>query len=190
MATVVSAFLDGENLVCRYESMLKAGRIPRADVVHIPGLLVWHPNMTKQFLCRFQRINFYQTVVGAVDEVDAAREKVADVRYRYSEGNVGGGGSLYPRLFKKQARGSKTKSVDINICVDLLRCVFSKNSEVVMLASGDGDYLPLVNEINRQGVQVWLFAFSDGLSRDLRFAADDFIDLDEIFFQPLPPNDA
>lgn len=58
---------------------------------------------------------------------------------------------------------------------------------VLMLMSGDGDYLPLIEEVSRRGVQVWLAAFSKRLSSALRYAADEFIDLDKHFFQPAPP---
>jgi uncharacterized LabA/DUF88 family protein len=55
--------------------------------------------------------------------------------------------------------------------------------DVLFLLSGDGDYLPLIEEITRSGKQVWVAAFSKGLNSNLRFAADEFFDLDEIFFK-------
>jgi uncharacterized LabA/DUF88 family protein len=47
---------------------------------------------------------------------------------------------------------------------------------------GDSDYVPLVQEVMRQGVQVWVAALSSGLSSSLRHAADGFYDLDPVFF--------
>lgn len=49
--------------------------------------------------------------------------------------------------------------------------------------SADGDYLPLIQEIMRQGKQVNLGAFSSGLNPQLPVAVDNFYDLDEIFLR-------
>lgn len=180
----VFGFVDGENLVLRYEDMLKDGATPKTDVIHIPGLLVWHPTITTIFNFSISRFSFYQTIVGDDNKLHEARQKISDVRYNYKESREKGGkGSLYPRLFNKRARGTKTKSVDINISVDILRNVMNKTGDVIFLLSGDGDYLPLIEEVMRHGKQVWLAAFSKGLSPNLRFAPDDFIDLDKIFFE-------
>ena len=184
----VFGFVDGENLLLRYEAMLKAGAVPKPDVIHLPGLLVWHPEMTRMFRCDFTRISFYQTIVGDQESIDTARSKVANIQYDYrSQVSSGGNGSLYPRLFKKQKNGTKTKSVDINISVDVLRTSMTRSGNVIFIVSGDGDYLPLVEEVNRHGLQVWLAAFSSGLSRDLRFASDEFFDLDRVFFEQSTP---
>ena len=90
---------------------------------------------------------------------------------------------MHPRVFKKERRNQKSKSVDINICTDALRHVYNKSCNSVYLLSEDGDYLPLVEEIMRQGVSVHLAAFSDGLNEDLMYAVDDFTDLDLLFFE-------
>ena len=186
MAHQVFGFVDGENLLLRYEDMVKNGAIPKPDVIHIPGLLVWHPSITTIFLSSISRIAFYQTIVGSQEKVDEARKKVCDVHYTYRYESASGTGSLYPRLFNKETKGMKTKSVDINISVDVLRSIMNGTGDVILLLSGDGDYLPLVEEVVRHGKQVWLGAFSKGLSPNLRFAADEFFNLDAIFFQPTP----
>jgi len=37
------AFVDGENLVCRFQAMRDAGRIPHDDMLHIPDVVAWRP---------------------------------------------------------------------------------------------------------------------------------------------------
>ena len=96
---------------------------------------------------------------------------------------IPGAGSLYTRLFKQEKRKAKTKSVDINVSVDVLRNIMNGTGDVILLLSGDGDYLPLLEEVGRHGKQVWLGAFSKDLNPNLRFAADEFINLDSIFFE-------
>jgi uncharacterized LabA/DUF88 family protein len=52
----------------------------------------------------------------------------------------------------------------------------------VYLASGDGDYLPLLQEVMRRGKQVEVLAFSSGLNEQLTYSVDRFLSLDEVFF--------
>ncbi|MDP3066862.1 MAG: NYN domain-containing protein, partial [Methanobacteriaceae archaeon] len=51
--------------------------------------------------------------------------------------------------------------------------------DVIVLASGDGDYTPLVEYLKNQGRRVEVMAFGKSTSTKLREIADNFIDLDE-----------
>jgi len=180
------AFVDGENLVLRYQDMVKDGAKPKEGVIHEQDTLVWHPEVTLFSFADYVRESFYQTIVGDTNRVDAVCEKVSSARYEFREGSTdpdAGNGTLRPRIFKKESKSAKTKSVDINLTVDALRHVADQQLDVVFLLSGDGDYLPVVEEIGRSGRQVWVGAFSKGLNKRLRFACDEFVDLDSIFFQ-------
>ena len=48
-----------------------------------------------------------------------------------------------------------------------------------MLASGDGDFVPLVEYLKMNGCQVEVITFGKSASGKLKEAADDFIDLDD-----------
>ena len=48
----------------------------------------------------------------------------------------------------------------------------------VILASGDGDYIPLLDYLKNFGVRVEVIAFGKSSSSKLIEAADDFIDMD------------
>lgn len=183
MTHKVHGFIDGENIVKRFEEMVSAGAIPKDDVLHQAGVLAWHPEITSMYMCEFTRICYYQTVYGDEDKLHTVRQTISGTAYKYISGPFSGGGRLAPRIFKKEGRSSKSKSVDINITVDVLRSAHMPSCEVIMLLSGDGDYLPLVEEAMRHGKQVWLCAFSSGLNRDLKYAVDDFFDLDKVFFK-------
>lgn len=179
-------FVDGENLVTRYQKMIEEGYKPRLKTTHIRDVLIWHPQITHTFLSDIVRLSYYQTVVGDDLKVDEIQERIAGVQFDYSPENQGENthysGSLHPKLFKKEARSAKTKSVDINLTVDVMRHAADPRIDVIFLLSGDGDYVPLLQEVARSGKQVWLAAFSSGLNRRLRYAADEFINLDDIFF--------
>jgi uncharacterized LabA/DUF88 family protein len=183
----VIGFADGENLVFRYQDMIKDGEITEAGVIHVPDLLVWHPLITQQNLCDIGRITYYQTAAGDELKIDELSQRIAQTQYTYEVSNDTNGpngiGTLRPKIFKKPARSTKTKSVDINITVDMLRQAYGNHFDVLFLLSGDGDYLPLVEEAIRRGKQIWIAAFSKGLNKDMRYAADEFIDLDALFFK-------
>ncbi len=65
----------------------------------------------------------------------------------------------------------------------MLRYSQNPQIDVLLLLSGDGDYVPLIEEASRNGKQVWVAAFSDGLNSRIPLIVDEFIDLDEIFFK-------
>jgi uncharacterized LabA/DUF88 family protein len=72
--------------------------------------------------------------------------------------------------------------VDIALTKDLLRHAFLGNYDVAVLVAGDGDYVPLVDEVKRLGKVVYVEFFrQSGLSNNLRLAADRFFEMDEFF---------
>lgn len=191
MADKIFGFADGENLVLRFQDMCKDGHKPKRDVFHVPDTVVWHPDVTQQFYGDIVRMSYYQTVYGDEEKLNVVSAQLQGVKYMYpserslheNDASHDGLGNLAPRVFKKEGRSSRTKSVDINLTVDMLRSAYGPNADVLFLLSGDGNYLPLVEEVARRGKNVWLAAFSKGLSPTLRFAADTFIDLDKLFFE-------
>lgn len=71
--------------------------------------------------------------------------------------------------------GAKKADWDVGIAIDAIR--FASKLDTVVLASGDGDFIPLVEYLKSLGVQVEVIAFGRSASGKLREAADDFIDL-------------
>ena len=74
--------------------------------------------------------------------------------------------------------GEKKADWDVGLTVDAIR--LSSSLDAVVLVSGDGDYLPLVEYLKfNQGKQVEVFAFGQTASAKLKEAVDDFVDLSE-----------
>jgi len=73
--------------------------------------------------------------------------------------------------------GEKKGDWDVGITVDAIR--LSPSLDTIILVSGDGDYLPLVEYLQNQGKQVEVVAFGNTASARLKEEADDFIDLGE-----------
>lgn len=76
------------------------------------------------------------------------------------------------------AGGSKKADWDVGIAVDAIS--MAPKLDVVVLASGDGDFIPLVDYLRmHSGIQVEVVSFGQSTSGKLREACDDFIDLSE-----------
>lgn len=73
--------------------------------------------------------------------------------------------------------GQKKADWDVGLTVDAMR--LANSLDAVLLVSGDGDYIPLVEYLQAQGKQVEVAAFSETTSSKLRELVDDFIDLSE-----------
>lgn len=74
--------------------------------------------------------------------------------------------------------GTKKADWDVGMAVDVIK--FSKLVDVVILVTGDGDFLPLVEYLQNQGKQVEIAGFPRSTSQKLKEAADFYYDLDEI----------
>jgi uncharacterized LabA/DUF88 family protein len=65
----------------------------------------------------------------------------------------------------------------------MLSHAFLDNYDVAVLVAGDGDYLPLVREVQRLGKRVYVAFFeSSGLNPELSLVADGFHALDGLLF--------
>ncbi len=74
--------------------------------------------------------------------------------------------------------GSKKGDWDIGIAMDMIE--MAPRLDTLVLISGDGDFIPLVEHLQRAlGCRVEVIAFGKSASGKLKEAADSFIDLDE-----------
>ncbi len=73
--------------------------------------------------------------------------------------------------------GAKKADWDVGMAIDAVK--YAKKVDVVVLATGDGDFVPLVEYIKADGCQVEIIAFGRSSSARLREIADDFMDMDE-----------
>jgi len=180
-------FVDGENLVLRYEAMQRQGRTCKDDVAHEPGVFVWKGETVEPGLNVVLRATYYTYATGSDRQLRQIRERIKQLhfrQYRPPPPVVLRGmllKTMYPRVFKK-VKGKQAKGVDIQMTVDILSHVYQGNLDVVYLVSGDGDYFPVIEESIRMGKQVYVAALSDGLNPLLVSRADRFIDLDRVYF--------
>ena len=74
--------------------------------------------------------------------------------------------------------GNKKADWDVGLAIDAIE--LAPKLDVVVLVSGDGDYLPLVEHLRRAlGCKVEVLAFGRSCSGKLKEATDEFYDLDK-----------
>ena len=71
--------------------------------------------------------------------------------------------------------GAKKADWDVGIVIDAIRMVPSV--DVLVVVSGDGDFIALVEYLKNQGKRVEVMAFGRSASSRLKESADEFIDL-------------
>ncbi len=73
--------------------------------------------------------------------------------------------------------GFKKGDWDVGITIDAVR--ISPSIDTIVLASGDGDFLQLVEYLKNQGKRVEMIAFGRSSSAKLKEAVDEFTDLEK-----------
>ncbi len=73
--------------------------------------------------------------------------------------------------------GFKKADWDVGMAVDAIR--LSPSVDTIVLATGDGDFIPLVEYLQAHGKLVEVMAFSKSASGKLKETVDEFIDLGE-----------
>lgn len=73
--------------------------------------------------------------------------------------------------------GSKKADWDVGLAIDAVK--LSPKLDVVVIASGDGDFIPLIEYLKNGGCQVEVVSFGKSASGKLKEVTDDFVDLDE-----------
>ena len=75
------------------------------------------------------------------------------------------------------AGGAKKGDWDVGLAVDAIK--LAPKLDAVILVTGDGDFVPLVEYLKNGGCQVEVASFGKSTSARLIEVADDFIDLDK-----------
>jgi uncharacterized LabA/DUF88 family protein len=73
--------------------------------------------------------------------------------------------------------GAKKADWDVGMAVDAIK--LAPKVDAIVLATGDGDFVPLVEYLKSQGCQVEGITFGRSASGRFRDTVDDFIDMDE-----------
>lgn len=129
------------------------------------------------------KVNFINVVKGAIRDRHLVRaiayvvETPQQHEVRFLDALRLQGIELKERDLQVFSSGVKKADWDVGITVDAIR--MCDRLDVVVLVSGDGDYIPLVEFLQGKGCKVEVMAFRNTSSSRLVDAVDQFIDLGE-----------
>ncbi|MBV8549909.1 MAG: NYN domain-containing protein [Acidobacteriaceae bacterium] len=183
-------FIDGENLCIRCQEMLRnSGFEPIDGAYYIRDAFIWwFYNQNIDFphdpllACNisnhrggYESINviraaYYTSMCGDDLKLEQLKERIWEIK-------------MQPVVFKKTRKDGKAKGVDIALTKDMLVQAFFDNYDIAVLVAGDGDYVPVVEEVKRQGKRVVLqfLTAAYGLNPRLKLACDDYSDITATF---------
>jgi len=147
------------------------------------GILVDVSNMYHSAMNLYNRkVNFKEILVKAVADRKLIRATAYAIRTEtkeeqpFAEALEQQGFEVKMKDLQIFAGGAKKADWDVGIAIDAIK--LADKLDVLIIVSGDGDYLPLVSYLqNNKGCLVEVMAFRKTCSSRLVEEADDFIDL-------------
>lgn len=95
----------------------------------------------------------------------------------FFEALVGGGIELRVKEVLEFSSGVKKADWDVGMAIDAVK--LAEKVDVIILMTGDGDFVPCVEYLQARGVIVEVVAFGASTSSELRGACDLFLDISE-----------
>jgi len=129
------------------------------------------------------RVNFQEILKLAVSERNLIRAFAYVVKTKtgeekaFFEALIKLGIETRVRELQEFYGGQKKADWDVGIVIDAIR--IAPSIDALVLASGDGDFISLVEYLKNQGKRVEIIAFGRSSSSRLREITDEFIDLEE-----------
>lgn len=105
-----------------------------------------------------------------------AKSKTGD-EMAFFEALVEGGIELRVKDVLEFSSGMKKADWDVGMTIDAVK--LAEKVDVLILLTGDGDFVPCVEYLQARGVVVEVVAFSQSASSELKGACDIFFDLSE-----------
>jgi uncharacterized LabA/DUF88 family protein len=75
------------------------------------------------------------------------------------------------------AGGTYKCNFDVEITMDMLKTAYQVKPDIIVLASGDSDFISLIQEVRKSGIRVEVAAFEETAGTDIMSKCSGFIDL-------------
>jgi len=85
-----------------------------------------------------------------------------------------------PKKFYNWDRVEYKADWDMGIAIDAIAMAENGKVDVVVLMSGDGDFVDLINFLKAKGIKVEVISFKSITAKELIQSANEYIDLEEI----------
>jgi uncharacterized LabA/DUF88 family protein len=160
----LALFIDGSNLYATGKSL---------------GFDIDYKRLRSEFMRRGKLLRvFYYTALLENDEYSPIRPLVDWLNYNGFTMVTKPAKEYTDSMGRKKVKGN----MDIELAVNAME--LAPHVDHIVLFSGDGDYRPLIESLQRQGVRVSVVSTIRSqppmISDDLRRQADNFIELDEL----------
>jgi uncharacterized LabA/DUF88 family protein len=160
----LALFIDGSNLYAAAKAL---------------GFDIDYKLLRAEFLRRGKLVRaFYYTALLENDEYSPIRPLVDWLNYNGFTMRTKPAKEYTDSLGRRKVKGN----MDVELCVDALE--LAPHIDHAVLFSGDGDFKPLVEALQRKGVRVSVCSTIRSqppmISDDLRRQADNFIDLEDL----------
>jgi len=159
----IAIFIDVQNLYHSAKNIFKAR--------------VNFENLIKTAIHDRQLVRIFAYVVKSETGEDAAEGKALSGEAAFFDALEKLGIELRVKDIQIYASGFKKADWDVGMAVDAIR--LSPSVDTIVLATGDGDFIPLVEYLQAHGKLVEVMAFSKSASGKLKETVDEFIDLGE-----------
>ncbi|MFH1287138.1 MAG: NYN domain-containing protein [bacterium] len=87
------------------------------------------------------------------------------------------GFSVKQKIAKVFPNGSLKCDTDIEMALDILDFVEKAKPDIIVLVTGDSDFIPLVEKLKSQGIRIEIASFKGIISRELKDSASGYIDI-------------
>jgi uncharacterized LabA/DUF88 family protein len=84
---------------------------------------------------------------------------------------------IEPKIKDVQEYSSGAKKADWDVGMAIDAVMLAEKVDVIILMTGDGDFVPLIEYLHGRGVMVEVAAFAESTNSQLREKADSFVDL-------------
>ena len=160
----LALFIDGSNLYAAAKAL---------------GFDIDYKLLRAEFMRRGKLVRaFYYTALLENDEYSPIRPLVDWLNYNGFTMRTKPAKEYTDSLGRRKVKGN----MDVELCVDAME--LAPHVDHVVLFSGDGDFKPLVEALQRKGVRVSVCSTIRSqppmISDDLRRQADNFIDLEDL----------
>jgi len=159
----IAIFIDVQNLYHSAKNLFKAR--------------VNFENLIKYAIRDRQLVRVFAYVVKADTSEDNVEGKVISGEGAFFDALKNLGIELRVKDIQVYASGFKKADWDVGMAVDAIR--LSPSVDTIVLATGDGDFIPLVEYLQAHGKLVEVMAFAKSASGKLKESADEFVDLAE-----------
>lgn len=100
-------------------------------------------------------------------------------KYDDSIRQLQGGGYFVTTKIGTYAGDTYKCNFDVEMTIDILQIAHSVKPDIIVIGSGDGDFVPLIQTLRKMGIRVEIASYENNVSNNLILSASSFISLNE-----------